>query len=245
MRKKIILILFIMFLGIKGVYAECDSKARLDLNTAAANVKTTYEVNAIVLDDDGNVHPEVSADDALALGELSPYIVANYFTVNVTNVADNIYVTMENIDDNIFQTIYSSDLKNGVYTYEQHDVNKIKTFNFKIYSNNDQCPDEELGSKTVITPMYNDISDTELCTYENHKDKFYCQVYVTSPVDVDVAALMVEEREKVTQSGNTSVSAEDNFNFTPLVVGVCSGLALVILIVLIIVIIRRRRRSTL
>ena len=78
-------------------------------------------------------------------------------------------------------------LKNGTLKYEVPDTEKIRNYTVKIYSNVKDCLNDELRTLNLTTPMYNQISDWELCKNSN---EYYCQTYVTSPITISEEEIM-------------------------------------------------------
>ena len=104
-----------------------------------------------------------------------------YFTVNIINVTDGLYIKVINPNDNSIKILTSADAVDGVISFDWHDLDTITNLTVKIYSSSKtNCADEEILSTAKTLPMYNVYSTTPYCE-ENPEDKI-CQRYVTSEV---------------------------------------------------------------
>ena len=108
-------IISFMLLGINvSAASKCDYTELAEINQEAAGVKVTYEEKKRVLEGDNGV-----ADTET--GELEGDIYQKYFTVNITNVTDNLYIKVINSYDN------------STKETEEDGKNAVKMFNYYIY----------------------------------------------------------------------------------------------------------------
>ena len=238
--KKIVRIVLVVMVSLillmNNVNAECDDKTRLEINSAASNVTADLEMVKKVIDLYGVVHPEV--DEKLAYVTGSGYAPAMFSYINVNNISDKIYLNFANDDDNVNEIIDLNAALNGKWQYEVPDVSKIRTYTIKIFSNVDGCSDEEIRTISIKSPMYNTYSESRLC--ENN-DAYYCQEYVTTPIDMDVIELMWQ-KENESSNNNSNSEAEnvnENSNFKKILLYIGTGVAIIIVIAIIVLIIMR------
>ncbi len=205
MKGKFVVCLLAIFSFVLVAKADCDGKTLIELDTAAANVSANYEMGKAVMDNNGTLHPEINIDDVHGLD--NGYVVIDVVKLNILNITDNIYATLENTDDNVLQTIHASDTNNGVYVYNVPDIDKIRTYNVKLYSNNSSCMDKELRTTSVVTPMYNQLSDRIYCL---NSSEYYCQRYVTTTINVDEAKLMEDYLASNEEESTNNTKENDN-----------------------------------
>lgn len=125
-----------------SVNAECDYQRKAELSRIASNVQFSYN-----------------------------YDENNDFTVNITNLTDDIYIK-DDYDN------YMSGVGEKQYSYNNGD-----TIRYTIYSNDNNCKDEEIMTRYLSLPYYNPYSDTSEC--KEHPDFKYCQRWSNSSVDFD------------------------------------------------------------
>ncbi len=185
MKKIGYLILAIFCLSAKNVVAECN----LDLRTQAANVKTNYVMSEIVLDEFGNEVTNISVEEAKKDIEAhqvaenvntSKYSISEIVLLKIYNLTDKLYVTVNESKSNTLTTYHYQDSNNGEITIKVPDVDTIREYKVRVFSNDTSCLGEEISSPpSVKTPMYNPYSEYEVCL---NQSKYYCQPYVTTEI---------------------------------------------------------------
>ena len=208
--KAYLLLLCIMTMfSIGKVKAECDNKTQLEINTVSSNVTFNYNIDTVVYDRNGVLHPEVSPS-SVEEGELSEYLMEDKVTIKIENVTDKIYVVLQNLDDGLNKEYHYNDTKNGTITYEVPDTIKIRTYKLIIYSAVSDCINQELRTVELKTPMYNQNSSYLYC--ENN-DSYYCQEYVTSEIDGETAyGEYLESQESKKNDSETKKENEEESN---------------------------------
>lgn len=137
--------------------AECSYERQAELSKIASNVQFSYTYDVT------NGTPQ--------------------FTVNITNLTNDIYVV-----DNKGDTFVNNEISK-MYSFE----NKIT---YKIYSNDSLCRGEYLLTRYVNLPSYNSFSQTEECK-QNPKFK-YCSTWGSLPdsgyqFDVELESYKVQQ----------------------------------------------------
>ena len=240
-----LLFLLVLFGFINKVNAVCDSKARLELSTAASNVTMDYEIETFVFDIDGNIHRELNPSD-IEISETSSYQLDERVVLKISNVTDKIFVALYSEEENINEEYHYKDLENGTLVYNVPDTLIIRHFTLTIYSESLDCEMEELRKIEVATPKYNDYFEEGVCQNNNAS---YCNKYVTTDVSISESEYrrlldeymknmeIPDEEENPTQNNK-----EDNSKKVILYsVGI---VIIVVLLVLVIVSIFKRRKRT-
>lgn len=145
--KYILFTLICIFATPLVTHAECDYQRQAELSRLASNVQFSYTY-------DSNMN----------------------FTINVTNITDDIYVSYFNPGNLLSETLSGSGEKNiqagaGV------------TIDFEIYSNDSNCKGDKLLTKYVSTPSPNRFYQFDECKkYPNFK---YCQLWLNTAIDIN------------------------------------------------------------
>ncbi len=226
----IVVILLIIF-SLDKVNAACDNKTQLEINTASSNVSMDYTIESDVIDLEGNVHPELSAEN-ITISETSEYSLRDKITVNVNNVTDKVYVVFYSEEDGINREYHYSDLKNGSFSYELPDNTKIRNYTLTIYSDVSECSNEKLRTINKTTPMYNELATQNFCENNN---AYYCQEYVTTPINVNEEDLInkyLEQESEKQEESNNETEKESN---TIIIIGIVIVLVLIVAIVWVII----------
>ena len=139
---------FLSFFICQNVYAEdeCDYAEQNRLNALASNVKANYSVSE---------EPEV------------------YFTININNLTDEIYIMVKSSEDSEYQEYYYSEENGGNISFTSSEIYKKLDFTILIYAVNPYCDRNELRTITVTTPRYNPYYGYEIC--EDVRDFYLCQ----------------------------------------------------------------------
>ncbi len=127
-----------------SVNAECDYQRKAELSRIASNVQFSYN-----------------------------YDENNNFTVNITNLTDDIYIKYED-----YATLYDQFIRGG--NEAQLVIPSGATVKFSIYSADNSCPDTFILEKYVSTPKYNSYSESEEC--KRNPEFKYCQKWMDTTV---------------------------------------------------------------
>lgn len=140
--KYVIFVLICMCVTPLITHAECDYQRQAELSRLASNVQFSYNY-----DNSAN------------------------FTINITNITDDIYVSYFNpssLSNEILSGIGEKNIQVGAGT----------TLNFEIYSNDPNCSGNLLLNKYITTPTYNSFSTYDECQqFPNFK---YCQLWLNT-----------------------------------------------------------------
>lgn len=128
-----------------SVNAECDYQRKAELSRIASNVQFSYN-----------------------------YDENNNFTVNITNLTDDIYIKYED-----YATLYDQFIQGS--NEFQMVIPSGLTMKYSIYSKDSFCPDEFIMDKFVSTPKYNLYSESEEC--KKNPEFKYCQRWMDTTID--------------------------------------------------------------
>ena len=233
-KKYLLLIILSLFFGLDKVSAECDNKSQLEINTASSNITMNYSLETLAVDTEGNLHPEV-APESVELSEMSEYSLIDKAVININNVSDKVYVVFRSNDGNINQEYHYKDLQNGSLTYELPDLETIRNYTLTVYSDVAECSNQELRTINLTTPMYNNLSDQVICENNN---AYYCQKYVTSPINEDELDLNLDNE---IENDNANSTNNNNQNFILFTLGIV--VIVIIIIAIIIMIIKNKQKK--
>ena len=181
--RRIIYILFIfniMFIIIDAK-AACSNEIQYELNVASSSVTMKYFIDTLVIDSENKFHPEIPVDE-IEVHETSEYSLADKITLKIENVSDKIYIVLRCLEEDINQVYHYNDLDNGSFTYDIPDFDIIRHFELTIYSNENECLDEELRKIEVATPKYNKYYGYGIC---DNNDAYYCKKYITTDIELE------------------------------------------------------------
>ena len=222
---------------VNNVNAECDYRKQVEVNTKAANVTATIENKTKIVDRQGVEHPDFTGETTDENG----IVRTIFFYLTITNLDEDIYVTVTSEDDDINETITVNDLTDGKYEYQVPDMLEIRKYIIKIYATNPECGEEEIRSIEVKSPMYNEVSGSRIC---DDNDAYYCQEFVTTPVDVDEYEILQKQEAKKQKEEEQPEEEQKNNKKYLYMIGIGIAVVLVIgIIVVIIIKIRRRKKQ--
>lgn len=232
--KLILIMLLSVLVFVDKVNAECDYKTELEINTSAANVETNLDYETKIVGPDGNEHPEAVGKT----NDVEGFVQSTFINLNITNITDNIYLNITNDDDNLNQNIYASDTVDGTYQYAVPDTSIIRTYTIKIFSNVNDCMDNEIRTIEVKTPMYNELYGTDICKNNN---SYYCSEYVTVPIDYDKYEFSDEQNSSSKKGNNIKNNNSEKKYLVFYLVGIVIILIIIVLIIIEIIKIKRRK----
>ncbi len=231
-RNKLLIMLFLLFVGITSVRAEesvCTPSQLSKLRSAAANVKVTY----MPVTDVGTVNQGNGEVDSSAL-------TYRYLDVKIYNVSEELYVQVNN--GNQKWSFNSNDIMaDGSITIRQP-ASSTNTYNyvFEIVSYRYGCSLETLRTIRLTLPKFNVYSDLEIC--QDIPDYYLCQQYTTYSVDgstfynkVDEykTKLLALEEEKISEENNSVItnSLSKISKYKYLVVGIIVVIGVVLTVI--------------
>lgn len=235
--QKILVFLCLFIVGVTNASAAstCDYETQVKLNSEAANIKASYEVKEI------KTGKKIEAD----LGD-EEYIDETYQGVEVSiyNMTENLYLTVMNTSTNETKTYHYEDTDNGSIKLVRGEdgLEDIVTYQITIYSNHNDCKDEELKKINLVTPKYNSFSADALC---EGSSKYYCQEYVTEDLNMTYDDFLKQAANNNKNDGNGDTdTVKDNDFFKKYGIYIVGGILVILLGVMTTVIVRKKQRSS-
>lgn len=235
--QKILVFLCLFIVGVTNASAAstCDYETQVKLNSEAANIKASYEVKEI------KTGKKIEAD----LGD-EEYIDETYQGVEVSiyNMTENLYLTVMNTLTNETKTYHYEDTDNGSIKLVRGEdgLEDIVTYQITIYSNHNDCKDEELKKINLVTPKYNSFSADALC---EGSSKYYCQEYVTEDLNMTYDDFLKQAANNNKNDGNGDTdTVKDNDFFKKYGIYIVGGILVILLGVMTTVIVRKKQRSS-
>jgi len=234
----VVLITFLYIFNLR-VDAECSYQERKELLNSAKNVSITVEPKIEIFETEGTN----SFSEEVVTQKVEKYS----FNFIVSNLSDDLYIRYYNDFNEEEKFISSSDLNDGLYSFNVDDASNLITYYFEIRSNNNNCAGQIFYNKKVIKPIYNYYSEYAICKEEIFKNKDYCKKFVTKKLNLTeeeffnvVNKVSVGESEKSETATETTLTLLDIIkNYWYLGV----GLILIIIIVVVVIAIKKKREK--
>ena len=241
--KKLIYTLFLIIFVITDVKALCSNEMQYELNVASSNVTMDYVIDTLVIDSNNVFHPEIPVDQ-IEVHETSEYTLVDKMTLKIENVSDKIYIVLRCLEEDINQVFHYEDLDNGSFVYEIPNFDIIRHFELTVYSNENECLDQELRKIEVVTPKYNEYADYAICDNNNN---YYCREYVTTEVNLDKEIENFNYFDQIEQDDDNVINENVNENkqhwVILLVIITITLLILILVIVIVYLLIKKRRKE--
>lgn len=219
------------------VQAECSANDLNNLKALANKVTTSFTTSVEKIEIDEEITPP---DGYNYMDE--DYLNKRLFNIYINNIKEDIYIIVTNSVTKEEKTYTYEDSDNGVITFKDYNVNKIKTYTVDIYATNKECT-QKLKSLKIKLPMYNEYSDYGICS--DAPNYYLCYEYVNEKVDYSYEELAqmisnyLSEGESKKEEEKDPVKIKEKKNRD--VVIIISVASVVIIAGLAFVIIRRRK----
>lgn len=167
----------IIFSFIFNIYvnAECSYKERTDLLNAAKSVDVSLEVK------EKNIEEESENPNSGEIEIIKK--IKYYFTFNMVGLTNDIYAIITNDYNSDEIVVNSSDLKDGIYSFDIENSSKIIKYTIAYYSNNNNCLANQVTTKTLKKPKENPIYYFSICSDEFIKENKYCDQFIEKEFD--------------------------------------------------------------
>ena len=235
--QKILVFLCLFIVGVTNASAAstCDYETQVKLNSEAANIKASYEVKEI--------KTGIKNENDLVDGEPTDKTYQGV-EVSIYNMTENLYLTVMNTSTNETKTYHYEDTDNGSIKLVRGEdgLEDIVTYQITIYSNHNDCKDEELKKINLVTPKYNSFSADALC---EGSSKYYCQEYVTEDLNMTYDDFLKQAANNNKNDGNGDTdTVKDNDFFKKYGIYIVGGILVILLGVMTTVIVRKKQRSS-
>lgn len=219
------------FIFIINANAECSYQERKDLLNQAKNVEIWYEINT------KKVNEEIINSDTGV--KENKELEKKYITLNIINITEDIFIKIYTLkgDSEAFY-INESLLNNGIYSFDNQNINDIEKYYFEFYSNRENCKGSKITTKTLIKPKYNYLHDLEICKNDNTFNLDYCKEFVTEDFNQNEA--MSKLMKLVNNSSEQPVDNESNIFLDYWYFFV---LFILLVIIIVFVLLKRRRKN--
>ena len=206
--KKFLFFIFIMFIFLNKINADCTFEERQELLKEANNIEAYFDAD----------------------------VNHNIFLFNLYNLNENLYVDITNSLNDKTITINYNNLVNDIYTYEEFEINKSAIYTVNIYSNKSECYGKKITSKRVRKGIINKFAKQSVC--EGIEEYYYCNSVLDNNITltddevykkIEDYKLALEEKNKV---------EEKNFNLLEFIkkywfiIPILLGIVLVVLLIL-------------
>lgn len=221
MKRMILFVLCIissMIFFINNVNAECSYQERKELLDKAKNLEIFFE----------------------------PNVNDKYFTFNMYNLDNDLYVIISNDKSDDIKEVYSYDMEDNRYSFIDYNVDDLIVYTVKIYSNKSGCYSNNVTSKRVVKKIINKFYDDDIC--KGIEDYFYCKPLLNSKFSISdnkVISNINEYREKSsikeTEDINKKFGMDDLIELIRKYWYILGGILIIGIIIFIIVKINKKR----
>ena len=240
--KKGMAVLTSFLLFITNAKAACDYETQVNLRAQALNVNATYEINQRVYSVATDELVDMKPEDIPDLGQNTEYYTVDYVVVDVMNITEDIYVVIEDeTGTDVERIVHYSDTEEGTYHFEVPDTERIRPYKITIYSDHDDCLDEEIYNTTITTPKFNEYSYMVACNDEELKNEYYCQEYTTVDFTISEGQISDIYYNKMNEVESTLDDNNQNDFWEQYGVYIIVGSILIIGVVTTAILIKRKR----
>ena len=221
MKRMILFLLCIissMIFFVNNVNAECSYQERKELLDKAKNLEIFFE----------------------------PNVNDKYFTFNMYNLDNDLYVIISNDKSDDIKEVYSYDMEDNRYSFIDYNVDDLIVYTVKIYSNKSGCYSNNVTSKRVVKKIINKFYYDDIC--KGIEDYFYCKPLLNSKFSIsedEVISNINEYREKSsikeTEDINKKFGMEDLIELIRKYWYILGGILIIAVIIFIIVKINKKR----
>ena len=212
----------VFFITYAHAASTCDYETQINLQKEAQSVNVSQEIEWIP-------SGEYSEDG----GEYQDPLI----TVTVYNLTENIYAVVRNVNTNDTETFYYENTDNGTFTFQNDNGYELGKYEVIIYSDHNDCLDEEYRRISVTTPRYNSLSQFPFC-YD--LDEYYCQEFVDFDMNLSLSEAEELASEKRKELEEQEQRQEENKK-NGFIIVLVSAIVLIIVGVTITVMIRSKR----
>ena len=169
-KRKLFLLLILLFFTYQKVNAvsSCTYKEQANLNSEVAQIKIKYEEKTEAMD------PSLYSCGEAGEGCV---VTKSFFGLTILNMSENFYLDVKN-DNDFSNTFTYDDVKGGVITFDQKEVDKVTNYTVDVYSSlKTNCPNEKYRTIYLTVPKFNSYYNDVECI--DNPDFYLCQKYLT------------------------------------------------------------------
>ena len=178
-------LIFLSFIFVINVNAECSYQERKELLNEAKNVEAYFE----------------------------PDLKNNKFNFYLYNLTDNIFVKLENLATNQSIEIHNYNLEENYYTYVEDNISEKISYRVSIYSNKVECYANKLTSKTINKGILNKFYNESVCV--GAEEYIYCQPFLDNEITISDSEVIkkIEDYKRSLEVEEKRDIVENNFLF--------------------------------
>ena len=180
---------FICFLFIVNVNAECSYKERKELLNEANSVEIAVE-------------PVVSQERIYGSDSFSEeneeFLEEKYsFDFVISNIYDDLFIKYYNDMDGFEEYLTIDDFNESIYIFNDDNADDFKTYYFEFRSLNENCYGDIVTTKKIKKPIYNYLSSLNVCSNEKMINSKYCQKFITKSLNITEKELLKKASEEI------------------------------------------------
>lgn len=240
----VFVLLFSFLISTSLVKAECDATESNRLQSLAVNVRNSYEIVELEVQESEDFNPP----DGLSDEELENYVYKkDFFRIHLNNITEDLYVVVTNRDTKETHTFHYGDTDNGNVHFDVEVGTEINNYIVDVYaSDKTNCTSKKLRTMYFTTPMYNTFSESVMC--DGIEEFYLCHEYLS--VDTSFAkfdTLVEQYRSGKLKEDGTAKPIEEEKGFFGFIKEHKGIVALTILVVVVaggcitVVIIKKQR----
>lgn len=231
-----LIILLTMFLvpNLVNAASKCSSEEQIQLQKETLNVNGSYSLQEVVRDIDGEI-VDIDLDD---VHQDDDYYSDTLSFLEIRNITENFYIVIEE-SGNIVAEIDYYDTDDGTYIFQVPDVEKIRTYDIKMFSDLDNCRGEEVNHISVKTPMRNPLASLAACM---NVEETYCDEFITTNVNITEDEI-IKRKEPYAQPQEEEIKQNDSLKKYGIYILV--GVLVIGVVSTVIVLVKRRRSRVL
>ena len=105
--------------------------------------------------------------------------------VYLRNIPEHVYIQVTNDQDKEVTVIENSDGTQESVVWSQPETTFLRVYNFKVYSQLDDCKSKLIREFEITLPRWNETSKTDLCLQEEYKNTEVCERFIMEPYDLN------------------------------------------------------------
>ncbi len=226
-----LVVLFVICFIPTMAFADCSDEEEIQLNRESFNVNGSYSLQEVVKDFDGEI-VDIDLND---VHQDDDYYSDTLSFLEIRNITENLYITIEE-SGTIVDEVYYYDTDDGTYIFQVPDVEKIRTYDIKMFSNLDSCKGKEVNNISVKTPMRNPLASLAACM---NVEESYCDEFVTTKVNITEDEI-IKRKEPYTQPQEEEEINQNDF-FKKYGIYILVGVLVIGVVSTVIVLVKRRR----
>ena len=164
--------------------------------------------------------------------------------VYLRNIPEHVYIQVTNDQDKEVTVIENSDGTQESVVWSQPETTFLRVYNFKVYSQLDDCKSKLIREFEITLPRWNETSKTDLCLQEEYKNTEVCERFIMEPYDLnkdlEKSKKVITKVEKKREEEKKEKENEEKTNRTIII---CIVAIVVVLVVGIVFVLMKGRKK--